>query len=271
MTPANGRVAAIHLKGRVDAEQFVESMPGRVTVPTTTIWRGPCCDWPKRELLFGESFAILEVHDGFAFGQSPKDDYCGYVIAADLGDPVEATHAISTRSTHRYLAADIKKPHDLAISFGSFVAVTDIMGKFARLEDGGFVPRIHLRGIDELFSDPVTVAELFLGSPYLWGGNSSFGLDCSGLVQAALLACGIACPGDSDQQEKGLGRNLPDSEATRRGDLLFWKGHVAIAVDADRIIHANGHSMSVAYEPIAKAMARIEAAGEGPVTSRKRL
>ncbi len=129
---------------------------------------------------------------------------------------------------------------------------------------------MHLRALGEWCQDPVAVAEMFLGTPYLWGGNSRDGIDCSGLVQAALLACGRDCPGDSDQQA-GIGTELAEGDALRRGDLVFWKGHVAMVVDGDRLIHANGHSMSVAHEGIAACIERIAAAGGGPVTARRRV
>jgi len=136
------------------------------------------------------------------------------------------------------------------------------------IEGGFFVPKPHIRPIERPFSDPVTVAQLFFGTPYLWGGNSAFGIDCSGLVQAAFLACGIDCPGDSDMQ---MSMGAPASAPYRRGDLLLWKGHVALCVDDEVLIHANAHHMAVAYEPILRAIARIEAQGDGPVTAHRRM
>ena len=120
-------------------------------------------------------------------------------------------------------------------------------------------------------TDPVAVAELFLGTHYLWGGNSRFGVDCSGLVQAGLLACGIACPGDSGDQERALGEDLPEDTPAKRGDLLFWKGHVAWVAGENLLLHANAYHMAVAFEPMDKAIARIISQGDGPVTSHKRL
>ncbi len=160
------------------------------------------------------------------------------------------------------------KTRELAsYGFGTELTVVDERHKFFET-DAGFVPKPHLRPLDRPFSDPVTVAQLFFGTPYLWGGNSVFGLDCSGLTQIACLACGIPCPGDSDMQEAELGQPTED---LRHGDLIFWKGHVAWVVDEQTILHANAHHMAVAYEPLGPAIARIEAQGDGKVTARKRL
>ncbi len=271
LTPSNGRVASATLRGLVEAQRYSEGVGKQVLTPTTMIWHAPQKLRPERELLFGDLFTVLEIRDGFAFGQSVKDGYCGYVCAADLGEATEPTHIVSARTTHVYSAPNIKIPHELALPFGARLSVSKEDGQFSRLADGRHVPAMHLRPVEDHFSDPVAVAELFLGAPYVWGGNSSFGLDCSGLIQAALLACGIPCPGDSDLQEQALGRALADDATIERGDLFFWRGHVAMAVDGKRLIHANAHTMSVAYEPIAPAIARIMAAGDGTLRTRKRL
>jgi len=180
------------------------------------------------------------------------------------------THRVTARATHLYRAADFKTRELAALSLGACLTVTGEEGRFA-VTPLGYVPAVHLSPLKEAADDPVGVAELFLGTPYLWGGNTSYGIDCSGLVQMACLACGIACPGDSDMQEAELGHALPEDAALRRGDLLFWKTHVAWVADRDTILHANAHSMAVSYEPLEAAVQRIEALGDGPVTSRKRL
>ena len=152
--------------------------------------------------------------------------------------------------------------------------VTDRDGNWARIatpEGAAWLPARHLRQVGERWTDPVAVFELFLGTPYLWGGNSGRGIDCSGLVQAAFLACGVPCPGDADQQEARLGDAIPAEAEVRRGDLFFWTGHVAIAADADTLIHANGHAMMVCYEGLRACVARIAAAEGKPVTRRRRV
>ena len=166
---------------------------------------------------------------------------------------------------------DLKCPDPVAISLGCYLTIAWEEDRFARTVDGKFVFKDHLKPVNEPESDPVTVAERLLGTPYLWGGNSSTGIDCSGLVQAGCLACGIPCPGDSDLQNARLGKPLADTDPLQRGDLLFWKGHVAWVANPDLLLHANGFHMAVSYEPLHDAIARIEAQGEGPVISRKRL
>ncbi len=164
----------------------------------------------------------------------------------------------------------MKLPPRGRLPFGAGVTAGERRGGWLATGDGWLFAR-HLRPAGAPMDDPVAVAELFFGTPYLWGGNTGDGIDCSGLVQAACLACGIACPGDSDLQESALGAPLADDAPLRRGDLLFWKGHVAWVADAGRILHANAFQMAVAYEAIPAAIARIEAQGDGPVTARRRL
>ena len=142
---------------------------------------------------------------------------------------------------------------------------------YLRIQTGHFIPRPHLQPLKARYGDPVGVADLFLGSPYLWGGNSRGGIDCSGLVQIALLSCGRTCPRDSDQQREALGRELGRSDTAERGDLIFWDGHVGLMANDQILLHANAHHMAVAYEPLAEAAARIEASGGGQITARKRL
>ncbi len=269
LTPANGRVAAEVLRGQVMADAFVTGAPARVLVPVTDLCRAP--DGPReRQLLLGAAVTIYERRGGWAFVQAVADSYVGYVAEAALGPAQVPTHFVATPATHLYDAADIKSRDLMGLSFGSRVAVLAEGRRFWETAEG-FVPKPHLRPLDRPFADPVTVAQLHFGVPYLWGGNSIRGIDCSGLVQAALRACATACPGDSDLQRAALGADLPEGAAPERGDLWFWKGHVGLVVDADTLIHANAHHMAVAYERLDKAATRIAAQGDGPVIARKRL
>jgi cell wall-associated NlpC family hydrolase len=158
----------------------------------------------------------------------------------------------------------------MTLSFGSKLAALSETATFIETEIG-HIPRQHVHRIDTLATDPAAAAEVFLGTPYLWGGNSAWGIDCSGLIQAACLACGIPCPGDSDQQAEQLGDTLPSDTPFERNDLLFWTGHVALVFDTTTLIHANAGHMAVAFEPITKAIDRIITQGDGPPTLHKRL
>jgi len=243
-----------------------EERPAALARPVTDLCRRPE-GRRDRQLLLGEAVTQLGRQGDWAYLQAAKDGYCGWVPAAALGPATDPTHRISAPASHAYSAPDLKSPERLALSHGSRLTVTGESGAFAETAQG-FVPRQHLAPLDSREDDPAAVAALFVGAPYLWGGNAIWGIDCSGLIQAALLACGIPCPGDSDVQ-MALGQ--PASSPCRRNDLLFWKGHVALVVDAERLIHANAGSMSTRYEGIEEAKARILAQGEGPVTAHRRL
>lgn len=269
LAPANGRVAHVSLQGQVRADRFVTGDWARVTAPLADLLMRP--DGPRdRQVLHGDRLLVLERREGFGFVQAEKDGFCGYVAVGALGPDWSATHFISAPASHLYTEPNLKRPEAGSLSLGAKIAVTARHGRFAETATGHFLPEQHLRPVDQPFTDPVEVAALFLGTPYLWGGNSRAGLDCSGLVQAALLACGIPCPGDSDLQWASTGTRLPDGTAPRRGDLLFWPGHVALAVDGATMIHANGHRMAVTLEGIDEAVARIDAAGEGPLLGLRR-
>jgi len=255
-TPANGRVAHAGLMGRVEAERFVEGEWASVVVPLANLLAAPE-GVRDRQLLLGDRVLVLDRRDQYAFVQAAKDGYCGYVEEACLGQDQSATHWVAVPATHLYGTASIKKIERAMLSLGARLSISKIDGKFAETTDGRFVPATHLLPIGEVLDDPASVAEMFLGTPYLWGGNSRSGIDCSGVVQASLLACGKACPGDSDLQYEALGAPVDEGSGYRRGDLFFWKGHVAMAVDGERIIHANGFRMAVTYEGIAEALQRI--------------
>lgn len=268
--PANERVCSVALDGQVEGAKVVTGAARQAALPVVDLLSAP--DGGRdRQLQMGDGFTVLEDREGWSFGQSLKDGYCGYVQTQTLTDAITATHSVSSRATHLYSHEDFKSPERAAVSFGSKLTLIDERRKFYETHDGLFVPKKHVRPLGQNFADPVTIAQLHFGTPYLWGGNSSFGIDCSGLVQAALLACGIDCPADSDMQMDALGRDIPEGDPLQRGDILFWKGHVGMMVDADTLIHANAHHMAVAYEPIMAAIIRIEAQGDGPVTARKRL
>ena len=270
LLPANGRVAAAHLQGQVTVERFVEGELRRVVAPFADLLRSPG-GARDRQLIGGDAVDVFEQQGGLAFVQARKDGYVGYVAEQALGILPEPTHWVVAPASHAYAAPDIKSPDRAGLVFGASVAVTAELKAFFETSAGTFIPKPHLWPIGKRFADPVTAAQLHFGAPYLWGGNTVRGIDCSGLVQAGLLAAGIDCPADSDLQEPALGSPLAHDAELRRGDLLFWKGHVGIMADTGTLLHANAHHMAVAYEPVAAAIARIEAQGGGPVTSRRRL
>ena len=266
LTPFNGTTAALHLAGQVPAQRFTAGEPRTVTAPVTDLLATPT--GPRdRQLLKGTRVTAFEDRDGFTYLQSARDGYCGWVASSALGPLTTPTHRMAIRATHLYTDDSIKSSDLAHLSFGAEVTVTAERKKFWETPDG-FIPKPALRPLDKPFRDPVTVAQLHFGTPYLWGGNSILGIDCSGLVQASLLACAIPCPGDSDLQ-RAIGTDATGDP--RRGDLWFWKGHVAMVVDTDTLIHANAHHMATAYEPLRATALRIEAQGDGPVIARRRV
>jgi cell wall-associated NlpC family hydrolase len=267
LTAFSGRVALEGLRAIVAAEAFVTGEAGAVAVPLADLCASPG-GARDRQVVLGAALVVVERRDGAVFVQMGRDGYCGWLEAGAVGPAVTPTHWVAAVGTHLYPEPRVQARERAALPFGARVAVLEDDGKWARVAEG-YLPSVHLRRVGDWFNDPVAVVEGFLGTPYLWGGNSRDGIDCSGLVQAAWHACGRDCPGDSDMQQ-GLGVALVDGAALQRGDLIFWKGHVALVVDEDRLIHANGHSMDVRYEGIAAAIARIAAQGGGPVVARRR-
>lgn len=274
LVPARPDLAASHLAGRIDAARHVEGKTMVVGVPLLDLTALPDREGERMtQLLFGESFTVYAVEDGFAWGQA-EDLYVGYVPAEGLAPPPATgiRHRVRALSTHLYPDPSIRSRPRLPLPFMARIAVTASEGAWAEIAGGGFVPRAHVVGEGLPFSaDFVAEAERFLGTPYLWGGRSAAGLDCSALVQLALAAAGIAAPRDSDMQATFLGAPLDPEAEPCRGDLVFWRGHVGIMLDTERLIHANAHAMAVTIEPLAAVIDRVAAAGEGGVTGRRRL
>jgi cell wall-associated NlpC family hydrolase len=243
-----------------------------VAEPTAPLRQAPSPDAPlDTEALKGERVIVYETEEGWARGKLEADGYVGFLPASALREPgAPATHKVAALRTLVFPGPSIKLPPLEALPLGARLAVMRIEPPFAVTAAGGYVPARHLALLDETEDDFVAVAERFIGAPYLWGGKTSLGLDCSGLVQVALNACGSACPRDSHMQEHALGRALAPHAELRRGDLLFWNRHVAIVCDEASLVHANAFHMAVAFEPIASAIARIRALGS-ELTSRRRL
>lgn len=272
---SNGRVAHISLRGQVTADRFVQGEVRRIVHPLTDLLRGP--DGAReRQLLLGERFCVLDEEDRHAFGFADRDGYVGYVHQDALvaGAP-EPSHIVAVPRSYAKGKPALKSTEPVTLlAFGARLAVGEVVGGWARVERAGadwFVPAAHLAPADTVWDDHLSLAQSFLGTPYLWGGNSAYGIDCSGLVQAVLLACGIACPGDSDQQARAIGSALPATALAARGDLYFWGDHVGIVADPGILLHANAHAMAVALEPLGSAIERIRAQGDGEVTARRRI
>ncbi|GGG69780.1 hypothetical protein GCM10011415_16580 [Salipiger pallidus] len=270
--PANDRVVTRALAERFPDLRPVDPRAFRVSAPVADLAMTPG-GARERQLRYGAVFDVLDERDGAVFGYAPAEEYAGW-LAADTVRPAvaddEAQTIVLARQTHVYGLPDMKTPERLALPHLSRLRPTgQTEGRFTETELG-WVPTAHL-GAATQDADPVAVAALYLGTPYLWGGNSAFGIDCSGLVQAALAAFGQPCPGDSDLQAAQLGETLGPDTSPQRGDLLFWQGHVAWVSGPDEILHANAHHMAVAYEGLAAAVDRIATQGDGPVTRHARL
>ena len=275
LTPARPDLAAKYLEGKVKAARFVSGEEFVISDAIAPLRGEPSSDaMLLTQALMGERVTIYDRNgEGFAWGQLNSDGYVGWLPDRALAKPVAAsTHKIVALRTFVFPGASIKLPPVDTLVMGATVTVTCEDGAFAVTRDGGYLPRQHLGSIGHNAGDFVAVAEQFVSTPYLWGGKSSLGIDCSGLVQVALNATGIGCPRDSDMQQDGLGRELglAESKKRQRGDLIFWKGHVAIARDADSIVHANAHHMATAIENTREAIARIKAAGS-EITAIKRF
>ena len=256
-TLASDDLADLALEGLVRAAAFATPTPMRLVIPNAAIRAAPSVDAEQLDqLLFGEVFRVLRIDEGFAWGQAARDGYVGFVEAAALSArPLEPTHRVSALRTFSFLAPSIKAPARGPFSLNALVTAKETQGVLTEVEGGGWIATSHLAPVGLGFEHHADVAERFVGAPYLWGGRDSLGLDCSGLVQQALYAAGRACPRDTDQQAL-MGREA-DSGALARGDLVFWRGHVGMILDAARLLHANAHHMAVAIEPLHEAVRRI--------------
>jgi cell wall-associated NlpC family hydrolase len=275
LTPARAELAAEHLRGLVDARRYAEGRAMRMIAASAPLRRSPQAEAPlETEALFGEAVTVYDEGEGWAWAQLERDQYVGYLPEAALGAPAEPTHRVATLRTHAYPGSAIKLPPRMALSLGAQLRIVRQDGDFSVSEDGLYLWSRSVAALSANEPDWVAVAERFIETPYLWGGRTSEGIDCSGLVQTALTAGGIVSPRDSDMQEAMLGEAVAvddPSASLARGDLIFWKGHVGIMRDTVTLLHANGWHMKTVSEPLAQARVRIGANGGGAVTSVRRL
>jgi cell wall-associated NlpC family hydrolase len=264
-------LADIKLRGRIDAKKFVEGVIMEVVVPVATIHREASSGaMQATQALFGERLMAFEITDDWVWCQLERDGYVGYIAKAAVSkDLTNPTHRVSVPSTFFYSVPDIKSQAPTNLPMNAKLEIVANDEKFSRLSNGKYVFTKHLRPLNEFESDFVSVAEKFLDVPYYWGGRTAQGLDCSGLVQTSLEISGISSPRDTDMQERQLGQNLliNDLDGLRRGDLVFWKGHVGIMADEKTLLHANGYHMMTVKEPLAEAVTRTA----DPITSIKRF
>jgi cell wall-associated NlpC family hydrolase len=267
------------LKGRVDASRFVEGEPASVIAPQASLRREPSPDSIQTsEALYGEGVSVFETRGGWSWVQLHADSYVGWLRTDSLGQTVsEPNHKVSVLRALVFSRPDIKSALVAALPFGSRVKATgeaaDHNARYRTIEPAGAVAAQHLVAIDAFEDDWVSVAERFMGVPYLWGGKTNLGIDCSGLIQMALQACGIQAPRDTDMQEAALGEALPMEKGVppmKRGDIVFWKGHAGLMQGEDTLLHANAHHMAVAAEPLRECVERLSRKGL-PVTSVRRI
>jgi cell wall-associated NlpC family hydrolase len=275
LTAARADLAAEHLRGLVDAPRYAEGRGMRIIAASAPLRRSPQADAPlETEALHGEGVTVYDEQDGWAWAQLERDQYVGYLPAAALGAPSALTHRVSVLRTHAYPGPAIKLPPRMALSLGAQLKIVRQDGDFSVSDDGLYLWSRSVAELGAREPEAGAVAERFIETPYLWGGRTSEGIDCSGLVQTALMAAGIASPRDSDMQEAMLGEPVAIDDPTAplaRGDLVFWKGHVGIMRDPVTLLHANGWHMKTVSEPLAQARDRIAANDGGEVTSVRRL
>ena len=263
------------LKGRVVAERFAAGTPGQISRAAVPLRKVPeMARGLETEVLYGERVTVFDEADGWAWVQLKRDGYVGYLPAdAITSNILPASHRVQALGTFLYATPDIKTPPLMHLALNTLLSIRSSDERFAELAQGGFVIARHISSVDRMARDYAEIAERFVGTPYLWGGRTRIGIDCSGLVQTALEAAGQSAPRDSDMQQAELGHEVEFDEALdgiERGDLVFWHGHTGIMLDSVLMVHANAHHMAVTVEPLPEAAARIAKTG-GPITAIKRL
>ena len=263
------------LRGKVEASRFVAGSLKCIVAPVAPLYKIPdALSERQSECLFGEDVKVFEEKNGFCWVQAQQDGYVGYVEQSKIG-PIRSqpTHWVNVPRTFQYRDADLRSPMIGPLSIGSRISVVseaETRGtRYARLDNGSFVVFNHIIPVSTVADDYVTIAESFIHTPYLWGGKSGLGIDCSGLVQLAMMMTGRKVLRDTNMQQATIGKDIAPEDGLQRGDLVFWKGHVAIMVDSGTLIHANGASMDVRKENLDHAIERIAKAHSAPTGYRR--
>ena len=269
LTPANQNVACSSLRGQIEHTNFVEGQNYQVSVPFVDLLGAPGGK-RNRQLVYGSKVKYFSETDGWAFIQNAYDNYVGYVPGETINLDTNKTHIVSVPLSHIFSEPNIKAKNIATLPLTAKVSGKKVENGFLETELG-WIPVRHLQLKTKFATNPVEVAKLFLNSPYLWGGNTSLGIDCSGLIQVSMSLCGLRCPGDSDQQLAKLGENIEIDTTQEKGDIIFWKGHVALALNARQVLHANAYHMSTVIEELSEAVLRIKNQEGNDIIARKRL
>lgn len=261
------------LKDTVLAERYTDGSPARIGLPVVPSRLLPDRARPRdTEYLLGEPITVLDRADGWAWVKSRRDGYVGYIDAdAVLFGAPDPTHKVCALRSHLYPAPELKRYALAALSFGAQVTVIDRTERWAQIADGQWLYAAHLQEVGTCDERPADTALRFREVPYLWGGRSSEGMDCSALIQFCLEACGNPCPRDTDMQEAALGTTVDPDGPLLSGDLVFWPGHVGMMIDAARVVHCNATDMATRVWTLDALRAHIEAVEGHPVRSVKRL